>query len=114
MDAKRFVFVKNEDVIKRLLQKSTAEELRQNTLSVEGKFFGGKGLLVWEEWLTSKEEGNVYETGVPGVSYDDLCAYSAEFEKMHGKCDAFPDDSEYIDYQLRLVQYCIDRSHGAV
>lgn len=112
MNSKKFVFVSDKDVIERLRSKSTSEELRYNTLAVEGSFFGGKGLLVWEEWLTSKGEGNEYETGTPDVSYDELCDYSAEFEEKYGKCDALPESSEYMDYHFRLVQYCIDRAHG--
>lgn len=111
-----FIFVSDEEVIERLKQKSTQEEFRNNVLRVSGeeskKFFNGDGYLVYAKWLEEKGEGDIYETGVDGVSYNDLCNYGAEFEAKHGPCPGMEEDHEFIQYQLELVQYCIDRSHG--
>lgn len=118
MGHKNFVFIDDEAVIKRLEEKSTPEEFRYNVLPAKGeenkKFFGKEGYLVYGEWLEEQGEGDKYETGIEGVSYDDLCNYGAEFEAKHGPCPGMEDDNEYIQYQLELVQYCIDRIHGNV
>ena len=116
MGHKNFVFIEDKATIERLKQKSTSEDFRNNVLPAKGesskKFFGKEGYLVYSEWLESKEEGDKYETGIEGVSYNDLCSYGAEFEAKHGPCPGMEDDSEFISYQLELVQYCIDRIHG--
>lgn len=111
-----FIFVSDEKVIERLKQKSTEDEFRNNVLRVSGedgiRFFKGNGYLVYYKWMEEKGEGDLYETGVEGVSYDALCDYGAEFEATHGPCPGIEEDQEFIQYQLELVQYCIDKIHG--
>lgn len=113
-----FTFVSDQAVIERLKQKSTDEEFRNNTLPASDpkskEFFKAEGYLVYSKWMEEKGEGDVFETGVEGVSYNDLCDYSKEFEAKYGPCPGMEEDSEYMEYQLRLVQYCIDRIHGGV
>lgn len=105
---KRFIFIKEQAVLDRLKEKSTEEERCHNMLAVKGNLFDGEGYLVREDWLTEKKEGDIYETGVSGVSYDMLCKYGKEYEEKFGPC---PSIEKYIDYHLELVQYCIDKIH---
>lgn len=118
----RFVFVADKDVIDRLTALGTPEDVRHNVMSVsKGDFFKEDGWLVYLKWMVSlgvfdyaldMETRNEFDTGMPGVSYDDLCDYQAEFEKEHGVCDGDANDAEVIAYQLALLQYCADRVNG--
>lgn len=122
---KDFVFTSDKDLIERIVNTQPADAVRQNTLMVKrGEYFKQDGMLVYERWLASIGEfgpilekmqtRNEFDTGDPNISYDDLCAYQKEFESKHGAYDGFPNDAEAVQYQLELVQYCIDRAHGTV
>ena len=120
---KEFVFISDSEVINRLISDGAPEEVRTNMLKVrKGDFFTEDGYLVFERWLVERSETaalldktqnrNEFDTGDPKVSYDDLCKYQQEFEALHGKCDGFCMDSEVMQYQLELMQYCVERTHG--
>lgn len=120
---KDLVFVSDKQLIDKLLNTMPPQEIRQNMMQVsKGDFFKEDGYLIFESWLVKNgefgptleklESRNEFDTGDPSVSYDDLCKYQKEFEEKHGTCDGFPLDSDVMDYQLKLVQYCTDRAHG--
>lgn len=120
---KDFVFTSDKDLIERIVNTQPADAVRQNTLMVKkGDYFKEDGMLVYERWLMSigelspilekSQTRNEFDTGDPDISYDDLCRYQTEFEAIHGVPDGFPNDAETVQYQLELVQYCIDRAHG--
>lgn len=120
---KDFVFTSDRDLIERIVNTQPADAVRQNTLMVKGgDYFKEDGMLVYERWLASIGEfgpilekmqtRNEFDTGDPDISYDDLCKYQKEFESKHGMHDGFINDAESVQYQLELVQYCIDRAHG--
>lgn len=122
---KAFIFTSDKDLIERIVNTQPADAVRQNTLMVkQGEYFKRDGMLVYESWLASigefgpvlekEQTRNEFDTGDPSISYDDLCAYQKEFESKHGVYDGFPNDAEAVQYQLELVQYCIDRAHGTV
>jgi hypothetical protein len=120
---KDFVFISDKDLIEKIVNTQPADAVRQNTLMVKrGDYFKQDGMLVYERWLASIGEfgpimekmqtRNEFDTGDPNISYDDLCRYQKEFESKHGMHDGFINDAESVQYQLKLVQYCIDRAHG--
>jgi hypothetical protein len=120
---KALIFTSDKDLIERIVNTQPADDVRKNTLMVKrGDYFKEDGMLVYEPWLASIDEfdpileteqtRNEFDTGDPDISYDDLCRYQAEFEATNGVPDGFPNDAETIQYQLDLVQYCIDRAHG--
>ena len=120
---KDFIFISDKDLIERIVNTQPADAVRQNTLMVKkGDYFKEDGMLVYERWLASIGEfgpilekmqtRNEFDTGDPDISYDDLCRYQKEFESKHGMHDGFINDAESVQYQLELVQYCIDRAHG--
>ena len=120
---KAFIFTSDKDLIERIVNTQPADAVRQNTLMVKkGDYFKEDGMLVYEHWLMSigelspilekSQTRNEFDTGDPDISYDDLCRYQKEFEAVHGVPDGFPNDAETVQYQLELVQYCIDRAHG--
>lgn len=122
---KDFVFTSDKDLIERIVNAQPADAVRQNTHMVKGgDYFEEDGMLVYERWLASIGEfgpilektqtRNEFDTGDPDISYDDLCKYQKEFESMHGMHDGFINDAESVQYQLELVQYCIDRAHGTL
>lgn len=122
---KDFVFTSDKDLIERIVNAQPADAVRQNTLMVKGgDYFEEDSMLVYERWLASIGEfgpilektqtRNEFDTGDPDISYDDLCKYQKEFESMHGMHDGFINDAESVQYQLELVQYCIDRAHGTL
>ena len=120
---KDFVFTSDKNLIEKIVSTQPADAVRQNTLMVKrGDYFKQDGMLVYERWLASIGEfgpimekmqtRNEFDTGDPNISYDDLCRYQKEFESKHGMHDGFINDAESVQYQLELVQYCIDRAHG--
>ena len=118
-----FIFINDQSLIDRLREVAPKDEFRNNVMKADSSsYFKEDGWLVYEPWLMRYAEfrdavkelrnRNLYETGDPEVSYDDLCRYQKEFEEKHGQCDGFPMDSDVMAYQFALVQYCVDRAHN--
>lgn len=118
-----FIFINDQPLIDRLCEVAPKDEFRHNAIKAnDGGCFKESGWLIYEPWLMKYAEfrdsvkeirnRNLYETGDPEVSYDDLCRYQKEFEEKYGQCDGFSLDSDVMAYHFALVQYCIDRAHN--
>lgn len=122
---RQFIFIGDRDFVERLRGAVTEEDFRGNVMKVaKGDYFRDDGHLIYEPWLSSMPEfkadfdriraSNLYYTGDPSVSYDDLCDFQAEFEAKYGAHDGFQLDADEMEYQLALTQYCIDRARNLI